>query len=104
VTSFGPNPIHQLPGAIQSSFIAQQSTAPRAREKTKPQEADAPRVRAKDEVRLSDPVQGDEVDPKPNAVDEWKHRRPRDQRREHTPDAPKPRDEGDGEKRLDIRA
>lgn len=104
MTSFGPNPIHQLPGAIQSSFIAQHATAPKPREKTKPQEGEAPRVRAKDEVTIADPVKGDEIDPKPNAVEEWKHRRPRDKRREHAPDAEKPRTEGDGEKRLDIRA
>ena len=104
MTSFGPNPIPHLPGAIQSSFIAQQATAPKAREKTKPQEADAPRSRSKDEVKISDPIKAEEIDPKPDAVEEWKHRRPRDPRQEQSRDTPRPRAEGEGESRLDIRA
>ena len=104
VTSFGPAPIPQTPGAIQASFIAQQASGPRAREKTKPQEADTPRFMIRDEVRISDPVKSEEIDPKPDAVEEWKHRRPRDPRREQKFETPKPRAEGDGEAHLDIRA
>jgi hypothetical protein len=104
VTSFGPTPIPQTPGAIQSSFIAQQASGPRARAKNKPQEADAPRSMIKDEVQISDPMKAEEIDPKPDAVEEWKHRRPRDPRREHAFETPKPRPDGDGEAHLDIRA
>ncbi|MFN5497130.1 MAG: hypothetical protein ACK5WD_09660 [bacterium] len=104
MTSFGPNPIPQMPGSIQASFIAQQASGPRAREKTKPQEADRPRSTIKDEVRISDPVKSEEIDPKPDAVEEWKHRRPRDPRRDQPFETPKPRSEGDGEVHLDIRA
>lgn len=104
MSSFGPVPIPPTPGAIQSSFIAQQASGPRAREKNKPQEADARRSIIKDEVQISDPVKSDEVDPKPDAVEEWKHRRPRDPRREQAFDSQKPRKDGDGETHLDIRA
>lgn len=104
MTSFGPTPIPPTPGAIQSSFIAQQATGPKAREKNKPQEADAPRSIIKDEVQISDPVKADEVDPKPDAVEEWKHRRPRDPRRDQAFEQPKPRTGDDGETHLDIRA
>jgi hypothetical protein len=93
-----------MPGAIQSSFIAQQASGPRAREKTKPQEADPRRSTIRDEVRISDPVKSEAVDPKPDAVEEWKHRRPRDPRREQALETPKPRAEGEGETHLDIRA
>jgi hypothetical protein len=104
VTSFGPTPIPPTPGAIQSSFIAQQASGPRAREKNKPQEADAPRSIIKDQVQITDPVKSEEVDPKPDAVEEWKHRRPRDPRRDQAFETPKPRAEGEGESHLDIRA
>lgn len=103
VTSFGPTPIPQTPGAIQSSFIAQQANGPRAREKNKPQDAERPRSVIRDEVRISDPVQSEEIDPKPDAAEEWKHRRKRDPRREQVAD-PQKQPPGEGEMRLDIRA
>lgn len=93
-----------MPGAIQSSFIAQQASGPRAREKNKPQEAVAPRSAIKDEVQISDPMKSEEIDPKPDAVEEWKHRRNRDPRRDKPFEMPKPPAEGDGETHLDIRA
>ncbi|MCE2885105.1 MAG: hypothetical protein LW806_09435 [Planctomycetaceae bacterium] len=105
MSSFGPSPIPiNPPGAVQSSFIAQHAQAPKAREKTKPQEADARPFVIKDELRLSDPLQADAVDPKPDAAEEWKHRRPRTPHRDpRLPGAP--RAEGDGEGgRLDIQA
>jgi hypothetical protein len=77
VSAFGSNPIPQVPGAVQSSLIAQQSSGPRAREKTKPQ--DSERVRrseVRDEVRLSDPIAAQAIDSKPDAAEEWKHKRP----------------------------
>ena len=40
----------------------------------------------------------------PDAVEEWKHRRPRDPRRDQAFETPKPRAEGEGESHLDIRA
>lgn len=104
MTSFGPAPIPQVPGAIQASFIAQQASGPRPREKTKPQEADPRRLVNRDEVHISDPVKSEEIDPKPDAVEEWKHRRPRDPRRERSPETPKSRGDGDGEMHLDVRA
>lgn len=76
MSAFGPSPISPIsPGAVQSAFIAQHAAGPKAREKTKPQEADPRRSAIRDEVRLSDPAQADPVDPKPDAVEEWKHRR-----------------------------
>ena len=106
MTSFGPTPIPQSPGSVQASFIAQQASGPRAREKTKPQDADRPRSMIRDEVRISDPLKAEEIDPKPDAVEEWKHRRNRDPRREAKFELPKPSNtgDGDGEKHLDIRA
>jgi hypothetical protein len=103
VTSFGPTPIPQTPGAIQASFVAREASGPRAREKAKPQEADAPRTVIRDEVRISDPLKSEEIDPKPDAADEWKHRRNRDQRSDRTFELPKPRSESDGEPHLDVR-
>lgn len=92
VTSFGPSPIPQVPGAVQSSLIGQQSAGPRAREKNKPQEADAPRrLVVRDDVRLSDPLSAQAIDGKPDAAEEWKHNR---KQREQP---------GDGRK-LDIKA
>lgn len=104
MTSFGSNPIPPVPGSIQASFIAQQASGPRAREKTKPQEADPRRSAIKDEVRISDPVKEEELDSKPEAVEEWKHRRPRDPKRDQASEPTAPRADGDGETRLDIRA
>ena len=52
------------------------SAAPRPREKTKPQDAEAPkRFMVRDEVRLSDPISAQAIDAKPDAAEEWKHKR-----------------------------
>lgn len=74
MSAFGPAPI---PGAVQASFIATQAQPARAREKSKPQDADPTRPAARDEVRLSDPLQSDAIDPKPDAAEEWKQGRRR---------------------------
>lgn len=97
-------PIPQTPGALQASFVARDAAGPRAREKNKPQETDPPRLVIRDEVHISDPLESDPIDPKPDAVEEWKHRRDRDQRRQQVFEKPKPHAEGDGESHLDIRA
>jgi len=76
VSSFGSNPVPQVPGVVQASLIAQQASAPRPREKTKPQDAEAPkRFVVRDEVRLSDPLSAQAIDAKPDAAEEWKHKR-----------------------------
>lgn len=76
MSAFGPSPIlPTTPGVVQSAFIAQHAAGPKAREKTKPQDADPRPSTVRDEVRLSDPMQADAVDPKPDAAEEWKHRR-----------------------------
>jgi hypothetical protein len=76
VSSFGSNPVPQVPGVVQASHIAQQASAPRAREKAKPQEADRPkRFEVRDEVKLSDPIAAQAIDAKPDAAEEWKHKR-----------------------------
>jgi len=103
MTSFGPSPIPQTPGALLSSYIARESAGPRARDRAKPPEVDRPQFVIKDEVRITDPIESDAIDPKPDAVEEWKHRRPRsDERRPKVDDGP-PAD-GDGHIRLDIKA
>lgn len=104
MTSFGPSPIPQTPGAVQSSFIAQQSSAARAREKDKPKDADKPRSLVRDEVRISDPLEGDGIDPKPDAVEEWKHRRNRGQRQGQQADETTTRRSGGDDAHIDIRA
>ena len=79
MSAFGPTPIPPTPGALQASFIAQQGTGPRPREKARPQDADgrsgAARGIVRDEVRLSDPAEAQAVDSKPDAAEEWKHQR-----------------------------
>ncbi|MEY3027149.1 MAG: hypothetical protein RLZZ238_2046 [Planctomycetota bacterium] len=76
MSAFGPTPIPPTPNAVQASFIGQQAQGPRAREKNKPSEADATRrFVIRDEVRLSDPAEAQTVDSKPDAAEEWKHRR-----------------------------
>ncbi|MFM1821906.1 MAG: hypothetical protein RI967_172 [Planctomycetota bacterium] len=76
MSSFGPAPIPPLaPGAVQASIIAQVAQAPRVRDKGKPQEATPFRQIVRDEVRLSDPQAAEPIDPKPDAAEEWKHRR-----------------------------
>jgi len=103
MTSFGPTPIPQTPGAIQASFIARDAAGPRARERGKPPEAERPRFVVQDEVRIKDPAEADAIDPKPDAADEWKFRRPRgEQRRPKAEDAP--RTDGDDHVHLDIKA
>ena len=92
VSAFGPTPVPPTPNALQASLIAQHAAGARPREKPRTKDADAPRRSAiQDEVRLSDPVEAQEVEPKPDAAEEWKHRR--------TP----PRDGGDRPS-LDLRA
>ena len=105
MSAFGPSPIPtNPPGVILTSFVAQHAAGPKAREKNKPQEADARPFAVKDEVRISDPMQADAIDPKPDAVEEWKHRRPRTPHRDPR-FAPAPRAEGDGEVgHIDIQA
>ena len=111
MSAFGSGPIPTNPlGVILTSFVAQHAAGPKAREKTKPQDADARPFAVKDEVRLSDPMQADAIDPKPDAVEEWKHRRP------STPGRPgrdgrftQPRANGDGEgdgeeRHIDVQA
>lgn len=57
-------------------MIAQQANAPRPRDKNKPQDANgARRPSVRDEVRLSDPIAAQAIDSKPDAADEWKHKR-----------------------------
>ena len=76
VSAFGSNPVPQVPGVVQSSHIAQQASAPRAREKSKPQESErAKRFEVRDEVKLSDPIAAQAIDSKPDAAEEWKHKR-----------------------------
>jgi hypothetical protein len=49
-------------------------------------------------------MQADAIDPKPDAAEEWKHRRPRTPHRDPR-FAPAPRAEGDGEVgHIDIQA
>jgi hypothetical protein len=105
MSAFGPSPIpSNPPGVILTSFVAQQAAGPKAREKTKPQDADARPFVVKDEVRLSDPMQADAVDPKPDAAEEWKHRRPRTPHRDpRFPNAPRT-DPGDEGGHIDIQA
>jgi hypothetical protein len=103
MTSFGPSPIPQTPGALQSSFIARESSGPRARDRAKPPEVDRPQFVIKDEVRITDPIESEAIDPKPDAVEEWKHRRPRsDERRPKVEDDP--RADGGDHIHLDIKA
>lgn len=88
VTSFGPTPIPNSPGVVQSSHIAQQASTPRARDKNKPQEADGTRrFVVRDEVRLSDPIAAQAIDGKPDAADEWKNEGGKHRRRDARPDA-----------------
>lgn len=106
MTSFGPTPIPQTPGAVQSSFIAQQAAGPRARERNKPQEASPRRAMVRDEVKLSDPLEAQAVDAKPDAVEEWKHQRGGGQHRDPRFAAAQPRrpDADGGTHKLDITA
>jgi hypothetical protein len=53
-----------------------------------------------DEVRLSDPAEAQEIEPKPDAAEEWKHRRTPHQHRDGRRD-PSP---GDDRPSLDIKA
>jgi hypothetical protein len=82
-------------------LIAQQSTAPRPREKTKAEETAASRRAAiRDEVRLSDPGEAQPVDIKPDAAEEWKHRKPGDQRQDGRQDER----QDERRNRLDLQA
>lgn len=113
MTSFGPTPIPQTPGAVQSSLIAQQAGAPRARDKNKPQDADNTRravVRGevRDEVRLSDPIAAQAIDAKPDAAEEWKNEGGKHRHRDTRTDALRgqAKDRGDDSRggSLDIKA
>lgn len=111
MSAFGPTPIPPTPGAIQASFIAQQGTGARPRDKARPQDADgrsgAARGIVRDEVRLSDPAEAQAVDSKPDAAEEWKHQRGGQQRhRDPRFQAAAPRRDGDdnGEHTLDLKA
>lgn len=78
MSAFGPSPIQPLmPSVVQSSLIAQQASNAKARVKNKLQDADPKRPLIHDELRLTDPMRVEEVDFKPDAVEEWKHRRQR---------------------------
>jgi hypothetical protein len=105
MSSFGPAPIpSSVPGAVVSSYVGQAAQAPRARDKQKPQESTPFRQVVRDEVRLSDPQAAEAVDPKPDAAEEWKHRRKGAPRREPRSDdaIADPADGGAGH--LDISA
>ena len=111
MSAFGLGPIPtNPPGVILTSFVAQHAAGPKAREKTKPQDADPRPVVVRDEVRLSDPMQADAIDPKPDAAEEWKHRRPSTPRRlgrDGRFNQPRANgdDDGDGEVRhIDVQA
>jgi hypothetical protein len=106
MSAFGPSPIlPTTPGVVQSAFIAQQATGPKAREKTKPQDADPRPSAVRDEVRLSDPMRADAVDPKPDAAEEWKHRRGRGGHHDPRFAAAEPLRPNDGEQgHIDMRA
>ena len=76
MSAFGPSPIQPLmPSVVQSSLIAQQASNVKARAKNKLQDVDPKRPLIHDEFRLTDPMRAEEVDFKPDAVEEWKHRR-----------------------------
>lgn len=106
VSAFGPSsPLNPVPGAIQSAFIGQQQAAARPREKPKSEQVDPRRVPVRDDVRLSDPAKAEAVDPKPDAAEEWKHRRPRQQHRDPRFAAAEPPSSDDsGEHALDVKA
>lgn len=89
---------------MQASFIAQQTPAARPREKSKAEESARTRREIRDEVRLSDPAAAEAVEAKPDAVEEWKHERPRDPRRDGRLAPRNPGDDGAPESRLDIKA
>ena len=98
MSAFGPAPV---PGAVQASFVAASAQGPRPREKSRPQDADPPRPVARDEVRLSDPLRADAVDAKPDAVEDRRQGRGRNQVARRAPPAPDP---ADSAPRLDVRA
>ncbi|MFZ9881504.1 MAG: hypothetical protein ACO3QC_08900 [Phycisphaerales bacterium] len=106
VSAFGPSPIQPVaPGAIQAAFIGQQQAAARPREKAKPEPVDPRRTQVRDDVRLSDPAKAEAIDPKPDAAEEWKHRRPRGQQRDTRFAASEPASpEDSGEHRIDLKA
>ncbi|RLS90448.1 MAG: hypothetical protein DWI09_00260 [Planctomycetota bacterium] len=107
MSAFGPTPIPVTPSAVQASFIAQHATGARAREKSKPQEADAKRSTVRDEIRLSDPLEAQAVDSKPDAVEEWKHQRGGRQYHDPRLAAADPRridDDDQTEHKLDLKA
>ena len=104
MSAFGPTPIPPTPGAVQASFIAQHANGARPREKAKTREADPRRVVTRDEVKLSDPLLAQAVDSKPDAAEEWKHRRGGSQYHDPRQASADPRnDAGDGEHKLDIK-
>lgn len=104
MSSFGPAPVPPLaPGAVQASYIAQAAQPPRTRDKGKPQESTPFRQVVRDEVRLSDPQAAEPVDPKPDAAEEWKHRRKGGPARDARPSPPPAASEA-GEGHLDISA
>lgn len=114
MSAFGPTPIPPTgrvgvaaPGVVQASFIAQQATTPRAREKTKPQDADPPRRVVQDAVEIRDPLQAESIDPKPDAAEEWKYRRSRGHAHPsaaHNHAGTAPRDASDGVQHIDVKA
>ena len=105
MTAFGPSPIvPNTPSLVQASFIAQHAAGAKPREKTKPQEADPRRVFVLDEVRLSDPLKAEAIDPKPDAVEEWKQGRGRLHPHNVRANATAPRADTDGNSgHLDVK-
>lgn len=109
MSAFGPAPIQApiqtlVSGAVQASHVAAQAQGPRAREKSRPQDADPPRPIARDEVRLSDPLRSDAVDPKPDAAgDHGQGRRQRAPREPQIARAPGIAG-ADATPRLDVKA
>ncbi|MFM7134828.1 MAG: hypothetical protein ACKO0W_10980 [Planctomycetota bacterium] len=105
MSAFGPSPIvPNTPGAVQASFIAQQTPSARPRETRRPEETARPRREVRDEVRLSDPAAAQRVEAKPDAAEEWKHERPRDGRPTPRPQAKDAPGDDAGERRIDIKA
>ncbi len=106
MSGFGPSPITpNAPSLVQASFIAQHATGAKPREKAKPTEVATSRVFARDEVRLSDPLKAEAIDPKPDAVEEWKQRRGHPQPHAPLPDAATQRRDGESPpSHLDIKA
>ncbi len=106
MSGFGPSPIiPNAPSLVQASFIAQHAAGVKVREKAKPQDVTPRRSFASDEVRLSDPLKAEAIDPKPDAAEEWKQRRGQSHARpQPSPTALPRRNDEDGANHLDIKA